>query len=141
MNDTESSPSSGTMSDRDAETFVTTVGHREDDRIVLPYRDPPPSTPLTHPAAAVSGWALFAILVIVLAILSGYVPRFGGVLVYVLAVASLTALISGLIATQCLPPGTKNRGLGVVGMIVGALFAVLSIFWIYCMLTGISRYM
>jgi len=107
---------------------------------VLPYAPLPPPLRLTHPAAAVSGWATFAIVVLLIGGLSGYANRIGVALVCAIAVASLTALVSGFVTTRVLPPGTPNRGVGVVGMVVGAPFAVLSLFYIYCLLTGVWQY-
>src|SRR5438046_1101166 len=109
---------------------------------VLSYADPGERRFATHPAVAVTGWACFVLLVVLVSsygdLISDPVSEW---MMYVLAIASLTALVAGIITRRVLPRGATNRGLGLVRMLLGALFGVLSLFNIYCMLTGVSRYL
>jgi hypothetical protein len=107
----------------------------------LPYAEPPPARFARHLAVTITGYALFAILVLVVGLFSGRANAAAVPLVCALAIASLTALIAGAVATFVLPRESINRRLGVLGMIIGALFFVLSTFVIYCNVTGVLPYL
>jgi hypothetical protein len=108
---------------------------------VVPYAELAAARFARHPAVTITGYALFAILALVVGLLSGRANAAAVPLVCALAIASLTALIAGVVTTFVLPRESINRGLGVVGMIIGALFSVLSIFWMYCNVRGVLPYL
>jgi hypothetical protein len=108
-------------------------------RMVLPYTNLRSSRGASHPAVTINRWATLAIGLLILVLLSGFARPL--LIDFTMAVASSTAVVSGVVTICVVPRNSKHHAAAVGGIALGAIFGILSVFFIYCSLTGVAPYL